>query len=56
MLDHLLALHVTPVEAQDRAQINRLAEAVQAIIAILERGLPKLSANSSLLTYKNDVL
>src|SRR5689334_15612475 len=29
-LGHLLALHVTPADADDRAQVGRLAEAVQA--------------------------
>lgn len=29
-LGHLLALHVTPADAQDRAQVARLAQAVQA--------------------------
>ena len=29
-LGHLLALHVTPADANDRAQVGRLAEAVQA--------------------------
>ena len=29
-LGHLLALHVTPADAQDRAQVGRLAAAVQA--------------------------
>jgi transposase len=30
-LGHLLALHVTPASAQDRAQVERLTEAVQAV-------------------------
>ena len=30
-LGHLLALHVTPANADDRAQLGRLAEAVQAV-------------------------
>jgi transposase len=30
-LGHLLALHVTPANAQDRAQVGQLAEAVQAV-------------------------
>jgi transposase len=29
-LGHLLALHVTPADADDRAQVGRLAKAVQA--------------------------
>jgi len=29
-LGHLLALHVTPADADDRVQVSRLAEAVQA--------------------------
>lgn len=30
-LGHLLALHVTPADAQDRAQVAQIAEAVQAV-------------------------
>ena len=43
-LGHLLAAHVTPADAQDRAQVDRLAAAVQAAtgesveIAYLDRG------------------
>jgi hypothetical protein len=29
-LGHLLALHVTPASAGDRAEVGRMAEAVQA--------------------------
>jgi transposase len=32
-LGHLLALHVTPANEQDRAQVGRLAQAVQAVVA-----------------------
>src|SRR5215469_2790275 len=32
-LGHLLALHVTPANEQDRAQVGQLAQAVQAVVA-----------------------
>ena len=39
-LGHLLALHVTPADEQDRAQVGRLAAAVQEVTG--ESGRPRL--------------
>jgi transposase len=45
-LGHLLALHVTPADAQDRAQVGQLAAAVQAAtgqhveVAFVDQGYP----------------